>query len=291
MSAPVKKAVIVAAGAGTRFLPITKSIPKEMLPLLSRPLIHYNVEEITASGIKEVIFIIARGKEAIVDYFKPSPALEAFLEAKGDKARLEELRALPRMAKFSHVYQDAPKGLGHAVGTAREAVGNEPFAVILPDDIVDSEVPVLRQMLDVYEKHPGNVVLVEKCRREDTRRYGIIDAEAVGEGVCQLKDLVEKPRPEEAPSNLGIVGRYILQPEIFDAIAHTKPGKGGEYPAHRRDKTPVEHPAGLFLRVRRHPPRHRQSGGLVKGQYRLGGERKIGQNPTIKPVRPEPVEE
>jgi UTP--glucose-1-phosphate uridylyltransferase len=228
LSATVKKAVIVAAGAGTRFLPITKSIPKEMLPLLSKPLIHYNVEEITASGIKEVIFIIARGKEAIVDYFKPSPALEAFLEAKGDKARLEELRALPRMAKFSHVYQDAPKGLGHAVGTAREAVGNEPFAVILPDDIVDSGVPVLRQMLDVYEKHPGNVVLVEKCRREDTRRYGIIDAEAVGEGVCQLKDLVEKPRPEEAPSNLGIVGRYILQPEIFDAIAHTKPGKGGE---------------------------------------------------------------
>jgi UTP--glucose-1-phosphate uridylyltransferase len=228
LSASVNKAVIVAAGAGTRFLPITKSIPKEMLPLLSRPLIQYNVKEITASGIEEVIFIIARGKEAIVDYFKPSPALEAFLEAKGDKARLNEIRALPKMARFSHVYQSAPLGLGHAVGAAREAVGGEPFAVVLPDDIVDSKVPVLKQMLQVYDMHPGNILLVEKVRHEDTIRYGIIDAESLGDGVYRVKDLVEKPRPEDAPSNLGIVGRYILMPEIFDAIARTKPGKGGE---------------------------------------------------------------
>jgi len=229
LNVPVKKAVIVAAGAGTRFLPITKNIPKEMLPLLSKPLIHYNVAEIAASGISEVIFIIARGKEAIVEYFQPAPALEALLESKGDKVRLDELRALPRMARFSHVYQSAPLGLGHAVAAAREAVGNEPFAVILPDDIVDSEVPVLRQMLDVYDKHPGNVLLVEKCRcREDTRRYGIIDAADLGGGVHRLSDLVEKPHPDEAPSELGIVGRYILMPEIFDAIAATKPGKGGE---------------------------------------------------------------
>jgi UTP--glucose-1-phosphate uridylyltransferase len=229
LSAPVKKAVIVAAGAGTRFLPITKTIPKEMLPLLSKPLIHYNVEEIAASGISEVIFIIAKGKEAVVDYFKPSPALEVLLEAKGDKARLDEINALPLMARFSHVYQSAPLGLGHAVAAAREVVGDEPFAVILPDDIIDSEVPVLKQMLDVYEKYPGNILLVEKCRcRDDTCRYGIIDVEPLGEGTYRVKDLVEKPPPEDAPSDLAIVGRYILMPEIFDAIAHTKPGKGGE---------------------------------------------------------------
>ena len=228
MSAQVKKALIVAAGAGTRFLPITKTIPKEMLPLLSKPLIHYNVEEITASGISEVIFVIARGKEAIVDYFQPAPALEAFLEAKGDKSRLDEIKALPKMARFSHVYQSAPLGLGHAVAAAREAVGKEPFAVILPDDIIDSEVRVLKQMLDVYERHPGNILLVEKCSREDTLRYGIIDAEPLGEGIYRVKDLVEKPHPEDAPSDLAIVGRYILMPEIFDAIAATKPGKGGE---------------------------------------------------------------
>ncbi|MEN8613951.1 UTP--glucose-1-phosphate uridylyltransferase [Dehalogenimonas sp. THU2] len=224
----VKKAVIVAAGAGTRFLPITKSVPKEMLPLLSKPLIHYNVEEITSSGIKDIVFIIARGKEAIVDYFTPAPALETFLVAKGDAANLRQIRALPKMAHFSSVYQSAPLGLGHAVGTAKDAVGDEPFAVILPDDIVDSEVPVLKQMLEVYKKHPGNILLVEKCLPEHTCRYGIIDAETVAPGVYKVKDLVEKPKSEDAPSNLGIVGRYILMPEIFDAIAATKPGKGGE---------------------------------------------------------------
>ncbi len=229
MSAPVKKAVIVAAGAGTRFLPITKTIPKEMLPLLSRPLIHWIVEEITASGIEEVILIIARGKEAIVDYFKPSPSLEAFLNAKNDKTHLDQIRALPHLARFSHVYQSAPLGLGHAVAAAREVVGNEPFAVVLPDDIVDSKVPVLRQVLDVYEKHPGNILLVEKCPcHEDTCRYGIIDATPIEPGIYCIKDLVEKPHPDDAPSELGIVGRYILMPEIFDAIDKTKPGKGGE---------------------------------------------------------------
>ena len=224
----VKKAIIVAAGAGTRFLPLTKSVPKEMLPLMSKPIIQYAVEEITASGVKEIVFIIAHGKEAIVDYFNPDPALETFLVAKGNTSRLREIRALPRMAHFSHVYQSAPLGLGHAVGMAEEAVGNEPFAVVLPDDIIDSEVPVLKQMLEIYKKHPGNILLVEKCQPEDTVRYGIIDADTVAPGVFKVKHLVEKPKPEYAPSNLGIVGRYILMPEIFDAIAHTKPGKDGE---------------------------------------------------------------
>ncbi len=228
MSAPIKKAVIVAAGRGTRFLPITKSIPKEMLPILSKPLIHYIVDEITTSAICDVIFVIARGKEIIVDYFTPAPHFEAFLEKKGDKAGLLEIRSVPYATKFSHVYQSAPRGLGHAIAAASVAVGDEPFAVILPDDIIDSPSPVLLHMLDVYKKYPGNILLVEECRPEDTNRYGIIDSEVLENGIYRVKDLLEKPRPEEAPSRLAIVGRYILMPEIFGAIEQTRPGKGGE---------------------------------------------------------------
>jgi len=228
LAALINKAVVVAAGAGTRFLPITKSIPKEMLPLLSKPLIHYIVEEIVGSGIKNVIFILARGKEAIADYFKPSPALEAFLEAKGDQARLDEMKTLPRLARFKSVYQSAPLGLGHAVAAARDEVGEEPFAAVLPDDIIDSRAPVLKHMLDIYSKHRGNVLLVERIHPGETHRYGIIEAEPVERGVFRVKNLVEKPHPREAPSDLGIVGRYILMPGIFEAIASTKPGKGGE---------------------------------------------------------------
>ena len=228
MSVPVKKAVIVAAGCGTRFLPITKSVPKEMLPILSKPLIQYIVDEITASDICDVIFVIARGKEIIPDYFLPAPQLEAFLENKGDKAGLEELRSVPRATRFSRVYQTAPLGLGHAVAAVRDAVGDEPFAVILPDDIIDSAFPVLRHMLYVYEKYPGNILLVEECGPEETNRYGIIDPDIIEKGIYRVKDLVEKPRPEEAPSRLAIVGRYILMPGIFDAILRTKPGKNGE---------------------------------------------------------------
>ncbi|AKG52905.1 UTP--glucose-1-phosphate uridylyltransferase [Dehalogenimonas sp. WBC-2] len=224
----IKKAVIVAAGAGTRFLPITKSVPKEMLPLMSKPVIQYNVEEIVASGIKDIVFVIAHGKEAIIDYFSVAPALETYLVARGDVNSLKKIRNLPKMAHFSSVYQSAPLGLGHAVGTAKEAVGNEPFAVILPDDIMDSEMPVLKQMLEVYKKHPGNIILVEKCCPEDTHKYGTIDAEPISPGVYRVKGLVEKSKPEEVPSNLGIVGRYILMPEIFEAIAATKPGRSGE---------------------------------------------------------------
>ncbi|APV43860.1 UTP--glucose-1-phosphate uridylyltransferase [Dehalogenimonas formicexedens] len=228
MNEPVNKAVIVAAGYGTRFLPITKSVPKEMLPLLSRPLIQYIVDEAVASGISDVVFVISQGKETVVDYFRPSPKLESFLVKKGDAAGLHELRSIPSMARFSHVYQSEPLGLGHAIASASEAICNEPFAAILPDDIIDSDVPVLRQMLDVYQQYPGNLLLVEECRPEETNRYGIIDAEIVDEGVYRVRNLVEKPSPEEAPSNLAIIGRYILMPEIFKAISMTKPGKGGE---------------------------------------------------------------
>ncbi|WP_226846814.1 UTP--glucose-1-phosphate uridylyltransferase [Dehalogenimonas etheniformans] len=228
MNIPVKKAVIVAAGYGTRFLPITKSIPKEMLPLLSKPLIQYIVDEIIASDVRDIIFVISQGKEMIVDYFLPSPKLETFLAGKGDSSGLRDLHSLPRADKFSHVFQSAPLGLGHAIGAARDAIGRQPFAAILPDDIIDSAIPVLLQMIDVYERHPGNILLVEECKPGDTNRYGIIDAEGLEEGIYRVKDLVEKPRPEDAPSNLAIVGRYILMPEIFDTIAVVKAGKGGE---------------------------------------------------------------
>ncbi|XUX00816.1 MAG: UTP--glucose-1-phosphate uridylyltransferase [Dehalogenimonas sp.] len=228
MNIPVKKAVIVAAGYGTRFLPITKSIPKEMLPLLSKPLIQYIVDEIIASDVRDIIFVISQGKGMIVDYFLPSPKLETFLASKGDSSGLRDLHSLPRADKFSHVYQSAPLGLGHAIAAARDTVGHQPFAAILPDDVIDSAIPVLRQMLDVYERYPGNILLVDECKPEDTNKYGIIDAEVLEKGIYRLKDLVEKPRPEDAPSNLAIVGRYILMPEIFDAISMTKPGRGGE---------------------------------------------------------------
>jgi UTP--glucose-1-phosphate uridylyltransferase len=199
-----------------------------MLPLLSKPLIHNIVDEITSSGISAIIFVIAHGKESIVDYFKPAPELQAYLEKKKDKEGLEKLQTIPGGARFSQVYQCAPLGLGHAVVAARDAVGNQPFAVILPDDIIDSEWPVLSQMLDVYQKYPGNILLVEECLAEETTRYGIVDAETIGKGVYRVKNLVEKPQPKDAPSHLGIVGRYILMPEIFEAIDKTQPGKGGE---------------------------------------------------------------
>jgi UTP--glucose-1-phosphate uridylyltransferase len=224
-----KKAVIAAGGAGTRLLPITKSVPKEMLPLGVKPVVQYSVEEITAAGIKDITFVIAHGKESIVDYFSPDPGLETFLVARGDAASLRKVRALSRMAHFNRVYQSAPLGLGHAVKMARESVGDEPFALVLPDDIIDAPEPALKQMQEVYKKHPGNILLVAACRPEDTASYGVVDAETISPGVYRVRDIVEKPRPGEAPSNLAVIGRYLLLPEVFDAVEQLKPGKGGEF--------------------------------------------------------------
>jgi len=224
----VRKAVIIAAGRGTRFLPVTRSQPKEMLPLLDRPLIHYAVEEALDSGIKQVIMVTARGKSAIEDYFDHSSELEHFLEQKGDKERLKQMRAMSRMADISYVRQKEQLGLGHAILVATEIVGNEPFAVILPDDIIDSPVPALKSMLGVYEQYGGGVLAVERVSDEDTSRYGIIEPEKVAERIYRVLDLVEKPGPSKAPSRLGIVGRYVLPPEIFDALKVTPPGQGNE---------------------------------------------------------------
>jgi UTP--glucose-1-phosphate uridylyltransferase len=224
----VRKAVITAAGWGTRFLPITRSLPKEMLPLLDKPLIQFSIEEAVKSGIEQVIVVTAPGKKAIEDYFVGSPELESFLMEKGDRERLRQMRRLPKIADIRFVLQPEPLGLGHAILMAGEAVGDEPFALILPDDIIDNKVPVLRSMIVVYEKYSASVIAVERVSDEDTGRYGIIKPRRIATRLYQVLDLVEKPGPSVAPSRLGIVGRYILTPQIFDILKVTPPGVGRE---------------------------------------------------------------
>ncbi|MFH1647259.1 MAG: UTP--glucose-1-phosphate uridylyltransferase GalU [Chloroflexota bacterium] len=224
----LRKAVIIAAGRGTRFLPVTRSQPKEMLPLVDRPVIQYAVDEALDSGIDQVVMVTAQGKPGIEDYFDRSFELEVFLKQKGDTERLQQVQELSRKVNVCYVRQKEQLGLGHAIATARDVVGEEPFAVILPDDIIDSEVPTLRRMAEIYEKYKAGVVAVEGVGDEDTRKYGIIEPKEVAERVYEVLSLVEKPEPAQAPSRLGIVGRYIFTPEIFDAIDDTPPGKGGE---------------------------------------------------------------
>jgi UTP--glucose-1-phosphate uridylyltransferase len=224
----VRKAVITAAGWGTRFLPITRSQPKEMLPLVDRPLIQYSVEEAIKSGIEQVIMVTAMGKRAIEDYFDRSLELEYYLEQKGEIELLRRMRELSSLVDIYYVRQKEQLGLGHAILMVKDIVGDEPFAVMLPDDIIDSDVPGLKQMIGVYEKFGAGVVAVERVSDEDTGKYGIIEPERVAKGVYQVLSLVEKPEPSQAPSRLGIVGRYILTPLIFDILKFTPPGKGNE---------------------------------------------------------------
>ena len=224
----VRKAVIVAAGWGTRFLPITKSQPKEMLPLVDKPLIQFSVEEAIKSGIEQIVIVTALGKRAIEDYFDRSFDLEYFLEKKGDTGRLQEVRALSNLADVCYIRQKEQLGLGHAILTVKGVIGDEPFAVLLPDDVIDSEVPTLKKMLEVHEQYGTNVVAVERVGDEDIRKYGIIEPRQVSDGIYEVKSLVEKPEPAQALSNLGVVGRYILTPQIFDALSVTPPGAGRE---------------------------------------------------------------
>lgn len=221
----VRKAVITAAGQGTRFLPVTRAVPKEMLPLVSRPLVHYAVMEAVASGISEIIFVTTPGRHIIKEYFDRNLNLERFLEKRGETKLAQEMQAISDMAEFRYVQQTVPRGLGHAVLTAREIVGDEPFAVILPDDIIDSDIPALKQMIAVHRRYGTSVIAVEKIKPEDSVKYGIISAEAVFPRIYCIKGMVEKPVPAVSPSNLGVVGRYILAPEIFEEIAATPPGK------------------------------------------------------------------
>ncbi len=224
----VRKAVITAAGWGTRFLPATKSIPKEMLPLLNKPLIHYAVAEAVSSGIEQVVIVTASGKQTIEDYFAYSYELECFLQQKGETELWQQMRKLAELADISYVRQKERLGLGHAILMARDVIADEPFAVLLPDDIIDSKVPALKQMMSIFEQYKTNVLAVEGISRQDTVKYGIINPERVSPGTYQVLGLVEKPEPERAPSNLGIVGRYILMPQVFSAIEATPPGKKRE---------------------------------------------------------------
>ena len=224
----IRKAVLPAAGLGTRFLPVTKAQPKEMLPIVDKPTIQYVVEEAAASGIEDIIIVTGRGKNAIEDHFDRSLELEIALERKGKDGQLKEIQRISELASFCYVRQKEPLGLGHAILVARALVGNEPFAVLLGDDIIDAEVPCLRQMISAYDKYRSSIIAVQQVPREDTSSYGIIDHKPVEDSVYRIEDLVEKPTPDTAPSDLAIIGRYILTPEIFDALEQTLPDEGGE---------------------------------------------------------------
>ena len=228
MSKLIRKAVFPAAGLGTRFLPATKAQPKEMLPLVDKPIIQYGVEEAVASGVDNIILVTGRGKNAIEDHFDVSVELETFLESRGKRDLLAEIRKISNLINFSYVRQGEPLGLGHAVLVTRNMVGDEPFAVILGDDVIDADPPALRQMIDVFAEVEGPVLAIERVPRDDVSAYGIIDAEEVRPGVYRIRDLVEKPPRAEAPSDLAIIGRYILTPDIFPALEATSSDRTGE---------------------------------------------------------------
>ena len=228
MPQAVRKAVFPAAGLGTRFLPATKASPKEMLPLVDKPLIQYVVEEAVASGIESVIIVTGRGKSAIEDHFDVSFELEALLRERGKEDDLRLMREISEMARVSYVRQSEALGLGHAVLQARDLVGEEPFAVMLSDDIIDSKTPALRQLIDVYEKYDAPVVATMQVEGEAISRFGALDVDEVADGVYRVKDMIEKPPLSAAPSDLAIIGRYVLTPDIFDEIEATTPGAIGE---------------------------------------------------------------
>ena len=224
----VKKAIIPAAGLGTRFLPATKAQPKEMLPIVDKPTIQYIIEEAVASGIEEILIITGRNKRAIEDHFDKSIELEYQLEQNGKEDVLKMVENISNMANIYYIRQKEPKGLGHAIGCAKTFVGNEPFAVMLGDDVVDSEVPCLKQLIDCYSEYKTSILGVQEVPLSEVYKYGIVKGTSIEERVYKVKDVIEKPKIEEAPSNIAILGRYIITPRIFDILENTKPGKGGE---------------------------------------------------------------
>ncbi len=226
----IRKAVFPAAGLGTRFLPATKAQPKEMLPLVDKPIIQYVIEEAVASGLTKIIIVTGRGKNAIEDHFDTSYELERLLEERGKTDLLEQVRAVSNMINVSYVRQGEQLGLGHAVLMARDLVGDEPFAVMLGDDIIDSAVPCMKQMIEVFERHGGPVIAVQQVAKSEISAYGVIDGQPEGDSgrVYRIRDLVEKPKAEDAPSDLAIIGRYLLTPDVFDVLERTPRDKGGE---------------------------------------------------------------
>ena len=226
--AKIRVAVFPAAGLGTRFLPATKAQPKEMLPLVDRPLIQYVVEEARDAGIERIVIVTGRGKNAIEDHFDTSFELEQMLAEKGKETLLEEVRKISDLIPISYVRQKQALGLGHAVLQARDLVGGEPFAVLLGDDIVDADVPCIGQMMRLYERRGNPVIALQEVPRAETRQYGIVAGEPVEDRVVKITDMVEKPSPDKAPSNLAIIGRYLLPPEIFQILDETRSDVGGE---------------------------------------------------------------
>jgi UTP--glucose-1-phosphate uridylyltransferase len=241
MSRLVRKAVIPAAGLGTRFLPATKAQPKEMLPLVDKPAIQYVVEEAVAVGITDILVITGRGKRSLEDHFDRSFELEYYLEEGGKLDELAEMRRIAEMADIHYVRQGEPKGLGHAVLVASEHVGDQPFAVLLGDDIMHPDAGVLAGMLGVYERYGHSVVALKEVPPEDISSYGCAAVTQLEDNIVRVEDVVEKPTQEEAPSNLAIMGRYVFGPEIFDVLAETKPGRGGEIQLTDAIKTLGEH--------------------------------------------------
>lgn len=224
----IRKAVIPVAGLGTRFLPATKVVPKELLPIVDKPAIQYIVEEAVAAGIDEIILVTGRGKQGIMDYFDRSPELEEHLKLREKENLLGIVQKLPALAEFITVWQSEPLGLGHAVLCAKDVVGNEPFFVCLPDDLIDSEIPCIAQMLKIYERYPGPVIAVERVPPDQVNQYGILKSKEIEKSLHRIETLVEKPPLKEAPSDLGIVGRYLLPPRIFPILQNLRPGRGGE---------------------------------------------------------------
>lgn len=225
---PVRKAVIPAAGLGTRFLPATKAVPKELLPIVDTPTIHFIVEEVYAAGMDTLVLITSRGKDAIIDYFDFNYELEDKLKKDGKLDLADKVHAASGLVQVVSIRQEHPRGLGHAVLCSHVAIGNEPFAVLLGDDMVDSEVPCIKQMVDVYEKYGKSVVALMEVSEKDVSKFGVVGGKQISDRIIELDKMVEKPKAADAPSRLAIVGRYILTPRIFEILATTKPGKGGE---------------------------------------------------------------
>ena len=242
----VKKAIIPAAGLGTRFLPATKAQPKEMLPIVDKPTIQYIIEEAVASGIEEILIITGRNKKCIEDHFDKSIELEMELEKSGKSELLELVRDISDMVDIHYIRQKEPKGLGHAIHCAKTFVGNEPFAVLLGDDVVYSQVPCLKQLIDCYSEYKTTILGVQEVAEEDVSKYGIVDGIHIEDRVYKVKDLVEKPKPEESPSNIAILGRYIITPQIFEKIENTTPGKGGEIQVTDAYNAMVDTKEGVF---------------------------------------------
>ena len=239
----VRKAIIPAAGLGTRFLPATKSQPKEMLPIVDKPTLQYIIEEAVNSGIEEILIVTGRNKKSIEDHFDRSVELELELEQKGKTEMLKMVREISNMVDIHFIRQKEPKGLGHAIYCAKSFVGDEPFAVLLGDDIVDNKVPCLAQLIKAYNEYKTSILGVQEVPKENTDKYGILDVKYIEDRVYKVKDMIEKPRIEEAPSNIAILGRYIITPAIFDILENQAPGKGGEIQLTDALKTLGDHEA------------------------------------------------